>query len=441
MARGLVLASARRASVAALVLLAVGCGGASKKVSGVQPLPRDTCGAVEYGGSSKANGLIASDLPMNGASRNRSVQMVAAIRTELARAGWRAGSLRVAFQPCDDSLAKTGTWDQRRCQQNARAYVADRDVVGVVGTYNSGCAAAMLPILNRAPGGGLAMVSPGNTLICLTKPSATCSPDEPRRYYPTGRRNYARVVPTDADQGAGLATFAKNRGLRRVFVLQSGGDRVSQGQATTFEAAARALNVTIAGTASWDPNAQSYVQLMQQVKSSHPQAVLLAGLTEENGGRLIKDKVAVLGPNSAVALLAPDGFAQQSTITAAGAAAVGMFASTPGRAPTQLPAAGQSFDRQLRTALGQAPLELYAPYAGQAAAVLLDAISRTGKNRAAIAAALPGTTVRNGIVGNFAIDSDGDVTVGPITVSRAAREFSPVAVILPSRALVNTARG
>ena len=42
-------------------------------------------------------------------------------------------------------------------------------------------------------------------------------------------------------------------------------------------------------------------------------------------------KVAVLGPNSgAVKLLAPDGFAQQSTIDLAGSASKGMFASVPG---------------------------------------------------------------------------------------------------------------
>ena len=82
----------------------------------------------------------------------------------------------------------------------------------MIGTYNSGCAKAMIPILSNAPGGGVAMVSPGNTLICLTQPSPSCGKGEPESLYPE-RRNYARVVPNDAYQGAGLALFAKQQGV------------------------------------------------------------------------------------------------------------------------------------------------------------------------------------------------------------------------------------
>ena len=81
-------------------------------------------------------------------------------------------------------------------------------MIGVIGTYNSGCAAIEIPILNKAPNGGLAMVSPGNTLICLTETSPICEDGQPESLYPTGTRNYVRVVPNDAVQGAGLASFA-----------------------------------------------------------------------------------------------------------------------------------------------------------------------------------------------------------------------------------------
>src|SRR3712207_1272480 len=97
------------------------------------------------------------------------------------------------------------------------------------------------------------MVSPGNTLVCLTKPSPICEAGEPERYYPTGRRTYARVVPNDADQGAGLATFAERRRLRRVYVLHARNDPTSEGQGTTFENAARALGLDVVGISSWDP--------------------------------------------------------------------------------------------------------------------------------------------------------------------------------------------
>jgi len=179
---------------------------------------------------------------------------------------------------------------------------------------------------------------------------------------------------------------------------------------------------------------------MEGVKAAKPDAVLLAGLTEQNGGRLIKDKVAVVGDNDRVALLAADGFAQQSTITAAGSASRGMFATTPGRSPEALPPAGDRFVADLRSRIGDESLELYAPYAGQAVAVLLDTVERAGKDRGRIASELNETRVAQGIVGDFSFDSAGDTTLGVITVSQAEEEFSPKAEIIPPRELVSAAR-
>ena len=407
---------------------------------GASPAPQASCGPVEYRGEGRPQAVIASDLPMQGASSARSEQMVEAIRVELERRGWRAGSVRVGFKPCDDSLRQTGEWEQGKCEQNARAYARDRTLIGVVGTYNSGCAEAMLPILNRAAGGPVAMVSPGNTLVCLTKKASSCESGAPESYYPTGDRSYARVVPTDADQGAGLASFARQRELKSVYVLQAKDDPTSAGQARAFTRAARKLEIDIAGEADWDPEARNYRRLMEKVKASRPDAVLLAGLTEQNGGRLIQEKVAIVGINETVPLLAPDGFAQQSTITAAGASSRGMFVTTPGRSPEELPQSGQRFIDDLRKRVGGRSLELYAPYAGQAAAVLLDAIARSGKERGRVAEALSGARVDDGIVGDFSIDRSGDTTLRAITVSRAGKEFRPVTEVNPPPSLVAEAR-
>ena len=245
-----------------------------------------------------------------------------AIRLVLRAAGWRAGGRRVAFQACDDSDAATGLWSEAICRANALAYAADPNVLGVVGTYNSGCAKVMIPLLGSAPGGGLAMVSPGNTLVCLTQPSPGCTGGEPSSLYPR-RRNYARVVPNDAYQGAGLALFAMRERIRSVYVLYAGADAQALGAARTFRGAARALGVKVVGFSPWDVSASSYVGLMRQVARTSANGVLLAGLTEENGARLIKDKVAVLGATGGkVKLLAPDGFAQHGDLVLDHASAV-----------------------------------------------------------------------------------------------------------------------
>jgi branched-chain amino acid transport system substrate-binding protein len=382
--------------------------------------------------------LIVSDLPLQGDSRRRSLQMNDAIRLVLEGSEWRAGGRKVAFQACDDSIARTGLWSKARCQANARAYAADESVLGVIGTYNSGCAQAMIPILSKAPGGGLAMVSPGNTLICLTQSSPSCAKGEPGSLYP-GRRNYVRVVPNDAYQGAGLASFAAQRGVDSAYVLYAGGDPTSLGQARTFRGAARRLGIELAGFAAWDVDAANYRGLMHRVARTDPDALLLAGLTEQNGGRLIKDKVAVLGANGgAVKLLAPDGFAQQSTIDLAGAAARGMFASVPGRVPQNLTGPGKTLVSELRKEVS-GPIELYAPYAGQAASLLLGAISPSA-GRSEVIAAVRNARISNGITGSFRILPSGDPSIGPITVSVARKSFVPVREVEPGQALVGAAR-
>jgi branched-chain amino acid transport system substrate-binding protein len=427
------------ATVAAALVVAFGTGAASGAGSGATAVTSKSCGPVQYGGAGAPAALIVSDLPLQGDSKQRSTQMNDAIRLVLEGAHWHAGGATIGFQACDDSSAKTGLWTKAICQSNARAYAADPSVLAVIGTYNSGCAEVEIPILGRAPGGGVAMVSPGNTAICLTESSPGCTAGTPGSLYPKAH-NYARVVPNDAYQGAGLASFAHGEGVRRAYVLYAGGDPTSLGQAKTFRGAAKQAGIEVVGFTPWNAKASNYTALMEKVGGTEPDAVLLAGLTEENGARLIKDKVAVLGPNSgAVKLLAPDGFAQQSTIDLAGAASKGMFASVPGVVPQNLKGPGKQLVSALKKQVS-GPVELYAPYAGQAAEVVLGAIETASLSRSAVIAGVAHTKVKNGITGSFTILPSGDPSVGPITISRAGKSFVPLKVVEPAAKLVAAAR-
>lgn len=424
--------------LAGLAVFALAGHSRAASPAGVTAVQSSACGTLQYGGKGQPEALIVSDLPLQGDSKQRSLQMNDAIRLTLEGANWQAGGTKVAFQACDDSNANTGLWTKAQCQSNAQAYAADASVLAVIGTYNSGCAEAMIPILSTAPGGGVAMVSPGNTLICLTQSSPSCPKGQPGSLYP-GTRNYARVVPNDAYQGAGLASFAKKQGVKKAFVLYAGKDPTSLGQAKTFRGAARKLGIKLLGFKAWNPKASSYRNLMSSVAKTSPDGVLLAGLTEENGGRLIKDKVAVLGSNSKVKLLAPDGFAQQSTIELAGKASKGMYASVPGEVPQSLTGPGKKLVGQLEAELKGQPVELYAPYAGQAAEVVVNAIGK-GRSRGGTIEAVRSTSVHNGITGSFDILPSGDPSIGPITVSVAKKTFVPFQVVEPASSLVKAAR-
>ena len=76
--------------------------------------------------------------------------MVRAIQFVLEQAGNKAGDYDIEFESNDDATAAAGKWDEAKCSENARNYVADDSIVGVIGTYNSGCAAIEIPILNEA---------------------------------------------------------------------------------------------------------------------------------------------------------------------------------------------------------------------------------------------------------------------------------------------------
>ena len=158
--------------------------------------------------------------------------------------------LRVARRR--DRLA-AGSGTRSRCRSNARSYAADPTIVGVIGTYNSGCAAIEIPILNRA---ALAMVSPGNTYAGLTKAALGNDFGEPATYYPAGGRNYTRVVPSDDNEGRIAAAYMKRTlHATKVFVLN---DRSDYGRlaASTFEDEAKQLGLRIAGHDGWDRQQQ-----------------------------------------------------------------------------------------------------------------------------------------------------------------------------------------
>jgi len=310
--------------VSALALIAAGCGGGDGG-GAPEALPSSSCTAIEYGGEGDPDYILASDFPLQGSSRTQTEQIVAAIKFQLEQQDYKAGDYNIGFQSCDDATAQAGKWDSGKCSANANAYAANDAVIGVIGTFNSGCAAIEIPVLNQAPDGGIPMMSPANTYVCLTAAAPSCDSTEPDKYYPSGSRNYLRVVANDAYQGAADAEFAQSQGIKNIYILNDK-EAYGLGVATNFRDAAESLGIKTAGFEAWDPRATSYTSLFDKVKSTGADAVFLGGLIDENGAQVIKDKVAVLGPNDgAVKLIAPDGLTTQATIDEAGAASAGMF--------------------------------------------------------------------------------------------------------------------
>ncbi len=446
--------------VAVLALLAAGCGGDDDEAGGdgatteassgggegVEALPSSSCTAVEYEGEGEPDVLIASDFPLQGSSRTQTTQIVEAIRVLLEDSNYKAGDHNVAFQSCDDSTAQAGKWDSGKCSTNAQAYAGNEKVVGVIGTFNSGCAAIVIPVLNQAPGGGVAMMSPANTYVCLTEGGPGCDGTEPDKYYPSGSRNYARVVAHDAYQGAAVAEFAKEEGVTSVYILNDK-EAYGLGVATNFRNAAEAVGIKVAGFEAWDPKASSYEALFRKIGGTDADAVFLGGLIDENGAQVIKDKVAVLGPNDGeVKLFAPDGFTTQQTIDEAPEATPGMFMSVAGVPIDEFQGAGAEFAEKLKPRIGGKPVDPYAIYGAQAAQIMLDAIAASDGSRADVIAKMFEAEVTDGYLGSFEINDTGDPSgaegaVVGFTIYRATDKLETVKTISPKPENVEAARG
>jgi branched-chain amino acid transport system substrate-binding protein len=418
------------------VASAAGPQAAIEEVSGIQPLPGSFCAPVLASGD--ADLLVVSDLALQGGIRENAPQVEQAIAFVLREHGFRAGRFRLAYQSCDDSIASTGLFDEAKCRANARAYARNQDVVAVVGTLNTPCTIAALPELNTAPGGGVAMISPFNSFQGLTRAGPGVPSELPASLYPTGRRNYVRVFPTDDLQGAALALHARERGGERVFVLDDGEPDFGALLATNFETAARRLGLTVAGRSSWDPRAASYEELADRVAASRATAVFVGGLLDTNAARVIRDlrerlprRVDILANGVPIPLL----------VQRAGPAAFGTYVSFTGIVTSTLPRAGARFvERFSRTQAGVA-VEPTAVYAAQATEVLLDAIGRSDGTRASVVDELFRTRVRNGLLGSFSFDGNGDISESPVTILQVRRQGlfdggAVVRVVRPSPRLV-----
>lgn len=383
----------------------------------VQGLPAASCGPVVYGGQGRPDVLIASELMLQGGTRVTTTQMAQAIEFVLRQHRFRAGGLRVAYQSCDDSIATTGIRDLAKCAANARAYAANPRVVGVIGAFISDCSAAQLPILNRAPGGGVAMVSPSNTLAGLTRAGPGAPAEELAALYPTGRRTYVRVINREDVQMAALALTARRLGHRRVALLDDGAGWYGVPHGLEFADVARRVGLRVVFHESWSPGAGSYRGLVHAVRRSRPQAVVLIGLADTNIAQVVRELRTGLGPS--VALLGAEGSAPIGLLLRrSGGAARGMYVALNGLTVERLPPRGLAFVRAFAATQPGAEIQATAVYAAQATEVLLRAIGRSNGTRASVVRELLRTRIADGLLGEVAFDANGDLTHAPVTIVR-----------------------
>jgi branched-chain amino acid transport system substrate-binding protein len=397
---------------AGAAVAAVESSGGGSKPATFRTIASDRCGPLRYGGAGSPQLLIAADLPLQPGVLETTTAMANAMTLELQRHGFKAGRYPVGLQVCDDATLRSPNGNDRVCSANAGDYVTDPSVIAVAGPLSSGCAVEEIPILDSAPGGPLAIVSPSTTLVGLTRQPAPGAAI-PAALYPTPRRNFARVIPADDAQAAADAITARRLGVKRVYAVDQG-DLPSSTFAASFIREARRLGLGAAGPGSWDPEGSSYGPLISAIARTHADGVFLAVTSSPQSVRLLTALRKGLGPR--VQFMAADGF-DPAAAALAGPAAERMTISQPGPAYNRLGKEGRRFVASFSKRFGGKPTR-YAVEAAQAIDVLLGAIARSDGTRSSVTSNLFETQISNGILGSFGITPTGDTTLNVVAIYR-----------------------
>jgi branched-chain amino acid transport system substrate-binding protein len=362
---------------------------------------------------------------MTGASLTQTQTIANAMQLRLEQANGEAcgGSVKLSYEAWDDASAALGKWDPAVETENGTKAAADTSIIAYLGTFNSGAAMLSIPILNQA--GPLVMVSPANTYPGLTKPGKGAE-GEPDKFYPSGARNYARVVAADDIQGAVAARFVFNElGAKSVYILDDQ-ELYGKGVADVFEATATEIGLKVVGHEGIDTKAADYKALMTKISTSNdggaPDAIYVGMIVDNNAAQLVKDKVAILGDNETVKFVGPDGIQTQAFIDGAGAdVAEGVYASVAGLPFDKLPEAAQTFKKDYDAKFGGDLNEPYAVYGYEAMNVVLAAVEKVcadggdPSDRAAVRDAVFATKDFNGVLGTWSFDENGDTNLTDMT--------------------------
>jgi branched-chain amino acid transport system substrate-binding protein len=375
------------------------------------------CGGSSGGGGnggsvSGDNLTIYSSLPLQGASRVQGAATVNGAKLALQQAGGKVGKFKITYKSLDDSTAQAGKWDPGQTSTNARKAASDKTTIGVIGEFNSGASAISIPILNRA---GIAQVSPSNTAVGLTSSDAGAEPGEPNKYYPTGKRNFVRVVPRDTVQGAAGASVLKADGCKKPFVVNDK-EVYGAGLATNVVDSLKAQGIPSLGNIGWDPKAPNYRSVASSIKAKGTDCVFISGIVNNNAVQLTKDLAAAM-PNAKI--LGPDGIC---TATYTDPKQGGIPASLANRVqctvatldPAKYPPAGKQFFAAYKKAFPGTEPDPYAIYGYESMSLLLDAIKRAGdngNNRQDVINALFATKDRQSVLGTYSIDKNGDTSI------------------------------
>jgi branched-chain amino acid transport system substrate-binding protein len=402
-----------------------------------------TCCIVSLGACSGDSGSksptikIGVDLPLSGAEGQAGTPTLNGVRFYVHQHPTLEG-FDVVVSPRDDAVK--GVHDPALGARNVAAFVADREVLGVIGPFDSSVARAAIPPANAA---NLALISPSASSRCLTKDPflpaglnptrqaiacTAASLPEPASLRSTKVNNFFRLVTTDDLQGAAAADFGyKDLKLLRVAVL-SDHEAYGQALASSFRARFTKLGGLVVAQLDFAPSPTlDLTAFFSQAKKEQAQAIYFGGVTANNGCTIRAQMAAVFGAGATIPYLGGSGIAEDpACVRDAGSNSAGIYATVPAISPDELPAAKTVISAFKAEHPNAWDYGAYTMLAYDATAVLYDALGRAiraagGKApaRADVVTQLASTKAFQGATGTFGFDADGDTTLRVVSIFEA----------------------
>jgi branched-chain amino acid transport system substrate-binding protein len=366
--------SAIALSVAALILTACGKGG-------------DKAAAVPADGVEVKIGHVA---PLTGPIAHLGKDNENGARLaleEINKAGLTIDGKKVVLTLVPEDDAE----DPKTATQVAQKLV-DAKVVGVVGHLNSGTSIPASKIYSDA---GITQISPSST-----------NPD----YTKQGFKTTYRLVATDAQQGPALGNYVANTLKAKTVAIIDDSTQYGKGLADEFEKTVKAAGVKVVTREASNNKATDFKAILTKVKGSKPDVIMYGGM-DATGGPLAK-QATELGIKAKI--VGGDGMCTEKLIELAGEAVVNVTCSEAGKALSKM-AQGADFQKRYKERFNS-DVQIYAPFTYDAVYVLVDSMKRANStDPAKILLAMPDTKM-NGLVGNIAFDSKGDMKEGVITL-------------------------
>lgn len=370
---------------------------------------------------------IYSSLPLEGALAPVARQIVNGEKLALAQTGGRVHRFRVYYASLNDANPKTGEWAPGETANNAKYAAQDSTTIAYLGDFNSEATAISLPFVNAA---GILQVSPASPYVGLTS-SLHAGQDEPERFYQTGKRTFARLMPADPVQAAAQVKLMQKLGIKRVYVIEDQ-DPFDLPLAAIVAEDAKRAGIEVVGEGTIDTTASTeYAEETKKVTESGAQAVFFSGQPGAGAVALWQElhaadtSLRLLGASSLSESAVPSSDTPTSAASFAsqlGPAAGVTYLATPVLPSGLYPPAARAVLAQYRARFH----ETAGPYAlegYEAMSAVLLAIRRAGSHgndRQAVIDKFFAIRDRDSVLGRYSIEASGDTTLARYGVDRVA---------------------